>query len=190
MTDNSSIDLSLTNIWIAWRRFRFGKKPSIDIIRFESNLELELLRLCKHLNSNTYKHGSYKHRIVHEKKRRDIAVASVRDRVVHRLLYDYLVTTCDRRFDYDVWSCRLGKGTVAALTRTKELLRKYPTAYVWRADITKFFDNVDHCILRKALARYKQGDSAKKLLDEVIDSYQSGLQTDRQTDRQVCLLAI
>jgi RNA-directed DNA polymerase len=91
MTDNSSIDLSLTNIWRSWAAFRSGKKPSREITKFEAELETNLLRLCADIYNGSYQHGAYNHRIINEKKRRDIAVATVRDRVVHRLLYDYLV---------------------------------------------------------------------------------------------------
>ena len=118
ITDNSSINLSLTNVWHAWVAFRHGKQPSRDICIFENDLEYNLLRLCADLNSGVYEHGGYHHRIVNEKKRRDIAVASVRDRVVHRLLYDYLVPLLDTRLDHDVWSCRRDKGLHKSLMRT------------------------------------------------------------------------
>lgn len=143
ITDNSSIDFSLTNIWRSWIAFRKGKQPSQAITLFESELERNLLQLCADLNSDTYKHGDYNHRIVNEKKRRDIAVATVRDRVVHRMLYDYLVPLVDPKLDYDVWSCRKGKGLHQALLRTQTLTNKYSHDWVWRADIAKFFDNVD-----------------------------------------------
>lgn len=57
--------------------------------------------MCR-LKISRYEHGVYGYKIVNEKKRRDIAVAGVRDRIVHRLLYDYLVAICDKNFDYDV----------------------------------------------------------------------------------------
>ncbi len=171
MTDNSSIDLSLTNVWYSWRNFRRGKKPSWAIKTFESNLEHNLLRLCADLNDGTYRHGPYEHKIVNEKKRRDIAVASVRDRVIHRLLYDYLVPIVDQRFDFDVWSCRQDKGLHGALARTKQLASRYCDSWVWRADITKFFDNVNHQILKECLVRFVHDEKALKLLDKVIDSY-------------------
>lgn len=129
------------------------------------------MRLQQDLLHGRYKHGAYDHFIVNESKRRDIAVANVRDRVVHRLLYDYLVVMCDARFDYDVWSCRLGKGNVAALERTRELLQRYASAYVWRGDVHKFFDSINHGTLKQLLKRYELGEHASALLDEVIDSY-------------------
>ena len=171
MTDNSSIDLSLTNIWRAWMAFRRGKRPSRDIRAFEQDLEYNLLRLCADLNAGSYEHGGYHHRIVNEKKRRDIAVASVRDRVVHRLLYDYLTPIVDPKLDYDVWSCRQNKGLHKALRRTQHLLHSYSHGWVWRADISKFFDHVEHDVLRACLIRLTSDKSAHQLLDTVISSY-------------------
>ena len=153
MTDNSSIDTSVTNIWRAWRAIRRGKKPSRAIVGFEGNLEIELLRLAYDLNTGKYRHGSYDHKIVNEKKRRDIRVAVVRDRVVHRLLYDYLLPLFEPQFDPDVWSCRPGKGLYGALRRTQVLAGRYASGWVYRADVRKFFDCVDQAVLREALAR-------------------------------------
>ncbi len=171
MTDNSSIDLSLTNIWCAYTAFRRGKQPSREIRAFEQELEYNLLRLCADLHTGQYDHGGYHHRIVNEKKRRDIAVASVRDRVVHRLLYDYLVPLVDPRLDYDVWSCRQSKGLHEALRRTHHLQHSYSHGWAWRADVSKFFDHVDHAVLKQCLSRFVSGDTAQELLDNVIDSY-------------------
>ncbi|MEK7059793.1 MAG: reverse transcriptase domain-containing protein, partial [Patescibacteria group bacterium] len=138
---------------------------------FEYELERNLLLLCSDLNHGSYQHGGYSHRIINEKKRRDIAVASVRDRVVHRLLYDYLVPLVDPKLDYDVWSCRVSKGLHQALARTAELTTKYSHTWGWRADISKFFDNVDHQVLKSCIARYVEDKKVLYLFDLVIDSY-------------------
>lgn len=169
------IDLSLTNIWQAWTSFRKNKKPSREITIFEAELERNLLQLCAGLNSGKYQHGGYNHRIVNEKKRRDIAVVSVRDRVVHRLIYDYLVPLVDSNLDYDVWSCRAGKGLHRALLRTHELTVKYSHGWVWRADISKFFDTVDQETLKACLARFVNDKQSLDILDKVIDSYTAPL---------------
>lgn len=171
MTDNSSIDLSLTNIYRTWRVFRAGKKTSRAILTYEADLESNLMYLCLHLNKGTYKHGDYDHKILSDKKRRDISVAAVEDRIVHRLLYDHLVQKLDKRFDPDVWSGRKNKGLHKALRRIAHLADTYPSCYVWRADIEKFFDNVDHQILRRSLARHIKDDLVQNLLDKVMDSH-------------------
>lgn len=163
---------SLTKIWKAWAEFRRGKKPSRAILSYEAELEKNLLSLCEAINRRTYKHGLYEHKIVNEKKRRDIAVAGVEDRVVHKLLYDYLVPIVDPYFDFDVWSCRKNKGLHKGLERSNQLLSRYAHTWVWRADIKKFFDNVDHSILKECLARFVDDEQMLYLLHAVIDSYQ------------------
>ncbi len=96
------MDISLADIWRAWRNFRKGKKQSRAILEFEHDLEINLRQLHNEIVSRTYKHGGYRRMIVEESKRREIAVAEVRDRVVHRLLYDYLILRFNASFDYDV----------------------------------------------------------------------------------------
>lgn len=155
--------------------FRAGKVASRAIIEYEANLENNLINLCLSLNNGTYKHDSYSHKILSDKKRRDIAVASVADRVVHRLLYDYLVNIADKSFDPDVWSGRTGKGLHKSLTRIASLTDKYAPCWVWRADIAKFFDNVDKRVLKTCLSRYVTDEKVKNLLDKVIDSYTTQL---------------
>lgn len=139
MTDNSSIDSSVTGVWQAWQAFRRNKKRSRAIDEFESELETNLFDLARDLQTGQYHHGSYMHKIVHEKKRRDIYVASVRDRVVHRIVYDHLMPIVNPRLDDDVWSCRPGKGLHGALQRTQQLSYRYAGMWVYRADVRNFF---------------------------------------------------
>lgn len=83
---------SMTDIWKSWQAFRRGKSTSQSILWFESRLEHNLLNLVNQINNQEYKHGFYEHMVVHDPKRREIAVASVLDRIVHRYVYDQLVS--------------------------------------------------------------------------------------------------
>jgi retron-type reverse transcriptase len=166
-------------VYRTWLAFRQGKKPSQAIDKFEYDLTTNLLRLAADIQQGSYRHGGYRRVVVTEKKRRDLAVAEVRDRVVHRLVYDELVRVFDKKFDPDVWSCRKGKGLHACLARTQKLLRKYPTSYVWRVDVTKFFDSVDHEALKACLSRNNRLSKVEPwkvlgLCCEIIDSYSCG----------------
>lgn len=111
--------------------------------------------------------------IVNDNKRRDIAIASVRDRIVHRLLYDYLVPIWDKTFMYDAWSCRKNKGLHGAIDRAQLFMRRYTDAWVWRADVRKLFDSVDRAKMSQLLRRRVTDEVALGLLDEVLDSYHS-----------------
>ena len=151
MTGNSSIDISLANVWRSFAAFRKGKKPSRVITEFEYELLDNILKLTTELQTGTYRHGPYSHMIVNDNKRRDIAVASVRDRVVHRLLYDYLVTIWDKTFIYDAWSCRQNKGLHGAIDRAQKFMRQHKDGWLWRGDVTKLFDSVDKNTLLRLL---------------------------------------
>lgn len=172
MIGKESIDLGLKNIYQSWFRYRKGKKPSYDLDHFQYNLEIELCGLYHDLNDGTYKHGDYRKFIVTDNKKREISVASVRDRVLHRLLYDYLVDIFDKTFAFDAWSCRKGKGLIGAIDRAQMFIGKYADGFVWRADIRKFFDNVDHDILFQLLKRKIRDEKALFLLKEIINSFE------------------
>lgn len=167
-----SLSVDYDAVYKAWLAFKKGKKPRLSIDYFAYNMEEDLTCLATELTSRTYEHGGYDQVIVREKKRRDLAVSSVRDRVVHRLLYDHLLPIFDPVFDYDVWSCRKNKGLHKGLARTRYLLGKYNSSYIWRADITKFFDSVEHQLLIECLnRRIGYDETAMWLCQEVINSY-------------------
>lgn len=140
--------------------------------KFVFNLEAELFSLYQELNDSTYQHGDYRYFIVSENKKREVSVASVRDRIVHRIVYDYLNPIFNPDFDDDVWSCRKNKGLLGAILRTQQLLQKNPRRRVWRGDVRKFFDNVDHGILFKFIQRKVFDSDALRIISDVIQSYQ------------------
>ena len=184
MIGNVSIDTSLANVWRSWYRFRRGKRRTPELEHFSYYLEPNLKQLWQELSWNNYRHGPYEKFIHTDTKRREISVASIRDRVVHRLLYDYLYLIYDMTFIYDAWSCRKGKGLLAAIERTEKFLSAYPHSFVWRADVTKFFDSVDRSILKKHLERKIKDSRAQKLLYEIIDSYSGGTLRERERERE------
>jgi len=112
--------------------------------------------------------------MVSDSKRRVISVAPIRDRIVHRLLYDHLVESYDKTFDHDVWSCRKGKGLAAGIARLQGFFRGYADAWIWRSDIRKFFDSVDHELLRNAIRRRVRNPVALGLADGIIGSFGEG----------------
>ncbi len=162
--------MSLENIWQSWFKFRSGKKHNFELDQFAYNLENNLYNIYRDLNRK-YIHGSYRYFTVCDNKKRRIAVASVRDRVVHRLIYEYLVKLYDRHFTYDVWSNRKDKGLVGAIERTQALCLKYKASFVWRTDIEKYFDSVKHRVLLQILSLRIKDVKALSIISQVIQSF-------------------
>lgn len=159
-------------MWNSWWCFRRGKRATGELILFEYYEEQHLFNLQRDLAQGSYRHGPYRRFVVTDNKRREISVATLRDRVVHRLVYNYLVEIYDSTFSYDAWSCRKGKGVIGAIERAKEYAHKHPDSFVWRMDITKFFDSVQQTTLLSILARRLHQDiPASKLVREIIQSY-------------------
>jgi RNA-directed DNA polymerase len=170
MMGSVSIDASIEGLWRAWQRFARGKRRTPAFDHFAYHLERNLRVLEFELKARTYRHGTYQTFLMRDPKQRVIAVAPIRDRVVHRLVYDALVDRFDRVFLFDVWSCREGKGLHAAIDRAEGFLASFPRCIVWRADVARFFESVDHGVLRSCLRRRVTGEQAWFVLDQIIDS--------------------
>ena len=166
-----SMNISIHNIWRCWNLFRKGKKETKELRIFEYELEKNLLKLHHDLNLDIYKHGSYCKFTVFDNKKRDIVVPPIRDRVVHRMVYEYLVPIFDKTFIYDVWSCRKGKGLLGAIERTQGFTKRYTHGFVWRTDIKKFFDSVDQDVLLKCIERKIADPPTLQIIREIILSY-------------------
>jgi RNA-directed DNA polymerase len=172
MMGSVSIDTSVEALWNCWQRFSSGKRRTPAFERFRYDLEANLRALSEEAVGE-YRHGSYATFTVRDPKCRLIAVAPIRDRLIHRLLYENLVARFDDVFLYDVWSCRQEKGLLRAIHRAQAFLHSFPRSWVWRADIARFFESVDHALLRRCLRRRVTDERTWFLLDQVIDSYPS-----------------
>ncbi|MFZ6015675.1 MAG: reverse transcriptase domain-containing protein [Patescibacteria group bacterium] len=167
---------SLENLFSAWGKFSKGKHKRADIMLFENNLEDNIFKLRNALLNCEYKHDNYKPFTVFDPKRRKIHKATVKDRLVHQGIVNIIEPIFNQRFIYDSYSCRLGKGTHAAVKRLRSFLNQASenntkTVYALKCDVQKFFASVDHAILTNLLVKRIQDRSTIKLLTTVIDSF-------------------
>jgi len=142
---------SFENLFEAFHRARRGKRHQESVARFERNLELELFQLQDELVECTYQPGPYRSFYRTEAKRRLISAAPFRDRVVHHALVGVLEPFFERRFIFDSYANRVGKGTHRALDRCTKFLRSHE--YVLPCDVRQFFPSIDHQILYEQLRR-------------------------------------
>lgn len=68
---------------------------------------------------------------------REIFAAPFRDRVVHHFLYNMQAEWWDRRFIYDSYSCRVGKGTLFGIKRAQHFMRVASANYTRRAYVVQ-----------------------------------------------------
>lgn len=143
---------------------------------FQSKLSDNIVDLYNALQVRTYTHGEYIAFNISDPKPRNIHKATVRDRLLHHLIYKELYWYFDIRFIYDSYSCRKDKGTHRALNRFQDFARKVSknnmrTCYVLKGDIKKFFASIDHEILYTILKRYIEDKEIHWLIKQVVSSF-------------------
>ena len=142
---------------------RKHKRNTINQLKFERNLEIELLSLCNELETRTYELKPGICFINELPVKREIIAADFRDRVIHHFLYNRIYPSLDRKFIYDSYSCRVGKGTLFGIKRVQRFLKSCavgeshatPFGDVWvlRLDIQGFFMAINRRILFDLIIR-------------------------------------
>lgn len=128
------------------------------------------------LKNKTYTHGPYSAFNISDPKPRNIHKATVRDRVLHYLIYKELYRYFHERFIFDSYSCRKNKGTHRALDRFRDFAGKVSknhtrTCYVLKCDIKKFFANINNAVLVKILERHIVDSDIRELICKIISSF-------------------
>ncbi|TAK53074.1 MAG: RNA-directed DNA polymerase [Gammaproteobacteria bacterium] len=159
---------SFDNLYRAYRLARRGKRNRPDIIAFSLDLEAQLLQLRALLLSGEYRPGRYRQFTVYERKLRVISAAPFVDRVVHHAVMGVVEAPLDRRFIFDSYAWRQGKGVHAAVNRYQRLAQRH--AYVVQLDVRQYFASIDHCLLKAALARRIGDARVLQLLSLIIDA--------------------
>lgn len=160
---------SFENLYQAFRKARRGgKRKKESVAAFELDLEANLWQLHEELRTQTYHPGPYHNFYFQERKRRLISAAPFRDRVVHHALCNVIEPIFERRFIYDSYACRVGKGTHRALDRAQEFARR--RRYVLQCDIKQFFASIDHQVLRSFLAHHIADEQVLWLIDLILAS--------------------
>ena len=144
-----------------------GKHRSQEVARFLFDLEIEILRLRDGLMLGTYRPGPFRVFEISDPKRRVIAAAPFRDRVVHHAICLLLEPVFERFGIHDSYACRIGKGPQKALRRAQQFLRS--NRYFLKLDVTKYFASVDHAILKRLIRRKIKDARFLDLIDLLID---------------------
>lgn len=159
---------SFDNLLRAWRLARKAGRTAPGAAAFHYDLERGIVGLQMALRGSTYRPGGYRSFVVTEPKRRLVSAAPFRDRVVHHAVVGVLEPLFERRFVFDSYACRRGKGTHAAVERAHGFARRF--RWCLRADVRRFFPSVDHGVLLDAVQRVVRCGKTLDLLATILDS--------------------
>src|SRR3989344_1587111 len=168
--------ISPENLFIAWERFKKGKRNKRDVAKFEFDLERNIFKLHRDLKGKKYRHGPYFSFYIRDPKVRHIHKATVRDRVLHHAMFRILNIIFEPTFIPSSFSCRIGKGTHKGIRKVAKMLRTVSknntcSCHVLKCDVKKFFDSIDQRLLIHILEKRIKDENTRWLLREIIESY-------------------
>ncbi len=157
---------SYKNLKLAFKKARKYKTIKNYVLEFEKDLKNNLLLLKTELLLHSYNPKPLVNFIIRDPKTRKISKSHFRDRIIHHALCNILEPIFEKAFIYDSFANRKGKGSLKALERFDSFKRKVSKnntkiCFVLKADVQKYFDNVDHQIL---LSTIKKKISDKRIL--------------------------
>lgn len=165
----------MDNIFNVWKKFRRGKANKTDVMKFELHLEDNLFCLFSNLQGFGYKHSAYSFFQVFDNKKRDIYKAKVRDKIIHQIIYDYLLSLFDPEFISDSYSSRLGKGQYKAVGTFRYFIKlnyaRGGPCFVLKCDVKKYFDNIDQELLLKMIKEKINCKKTFAIVEKVVRSY-------------------
>ncbi len=174
----------LKNLYLAYYKASKSKLSKLDVISFKKNLMDNLTYLMNIFVSEDSKEiseliGNYHYFTIYEPKERLICAASFPERVLHHAI----INICGQNFEdyqiFDSYATRKNKGQYKAIDRVKNFIQLICTSktsdntgiYYAKLDVRKYFDSIDHTILKNLLRRRFKDKQLLSLFDKIIDSY-------------------
>jgi retron-type reverse transcriptase len=167
----------MENLYHAWHKVSLGRSKNASVLDFYRNLDSNLATIAESLRNGTYKPGPYNRFLIKDPKERVISAPSIKDRVVQHALLNHYDTVFDGHLIYDCYACRKNKGTKNAVLRAFHFSRAFralPSGYFLKLDVRKYFDSINHRVLKDILARIIKDKKALDLFYTIINSNSSG----------------
>lgn len=125
------------------------------------------------LKSNNYSGGKYNIFIIKNPKYRVVMSLNVVDKVINHFLCRYVLEPkLSHRLDIRNIATRKGLGTdygIKVVKKYIEKMKKYDKFYILKIDISKYFYNIDHDVLKSLIKPYLDNDEYLYICS-VIDS--------------------
>lgn len=167
---------SLPNLLESWCEVKANKgrggvdKESIE--EFEGNLNQNLKELHRLLKERRYIPSPVRQVLIPKSSSGDLrplGIPTVRDRVVQQAIKRIIEPIFERKFKDVSYGYRPNRGAREAIQKCKEYIA---SGYRWvvDADITSFFDTVDHKLLMKALNEEIADGTLLDLIERILKS--------------------
>lgn len=168
--------VSFDNFYDGYLEAIKGRRFKPEIMQVSQRVEMIIQQLIIEMENGAWQPQTYyEFESRTEVKRRIIHAPTFRDRIVHHALDRIVRPLFEKKFIFDSYACRKGKGTHKATQRVQDFLvkarAKYDKIYVLQCDISKYYPSIDHEILKTEIRRTIKDKGILWLWDSLIDRF-------------------
>ena len=183
------------NLYQAYLKSKSGKGFLKSSQKFQVLALDGIHQIKRRLETKTYQVSKYNEFIIYEPKERDIKACSFVDKIVqHSLCDNVLIPRLNKEFIQTNYAGQIGKGTLYGLDCLKAQMylayQKYGyDCWIIKADVSKFFYNINHDILKDILKYFIENKEVYWLCEKFIDSTEGvGLPLGNQVSQVFALI--
>jgi retron-type reverse transcriptase len=163
--------VSYHNIRLAFLKAIRGKRSASNVTLFCQNIDCNLRTIQNRLSAGNIQWGPYRCFTITDPKKRVISAAPIEDRIVHHAVMNILEPLFERQMIYHTYACRKNRGTHAAVRYAFSKSKGFP--WFLKLDIRKYFDSIDHAVLKRLITRIIRDKETRRILFSIIDSYKT-----------------
>ena len=154
------------------KQVRANTKNKHKIYKFEEYFTANITNVYNLFHSDDYKVSDYNIFLIRDPKYRIIMSQKMNDKIINHVMADYLIQVLDSCLIDTNVATRKNKGTHYGMRYFKKYLNelKGNTIYALKFDISKYFYNIDHKILKQMLQKKIKDKAYLKILFQIIDS--------------------
>ena len=161
--------VDIDNVALAAHKAFRGKRGKSEVREFVKDFSTNISALRDEIESGNIIIGNYHYVTIFDPKERIICAADLKERILHHSIMNICHSRFDKALIYDTYATRPGKGVYAALDRARLAMCRYN--YYAKLDVRKYYDNIDHTILKSIIRGLFKDKWLLTLLDRIIDSY-------------------
>ena len=156
------------------KSLNISSKKAHVFVYYAYYLEDNIWTLHHDLISGNYTHSDYKYFCISDTKKRSIHNALMRDKVVHRVLFNSVHHAIEENFIFHSYSSIKNKGSHKMLNYINKCAKNIfynKQCFILHLDVRKYFESIDHTILKEILNPYLKNKELIFLTNQIIDSF-------------------
>ena len=158
-----------------YNKIKVTTKNKSKIERFDDYYSINITSVYETLVNKNYKPGKYNIFLISEPKIRVIMSTSIFDKLINHLVARYfLINYLEKDLINENIATREGMGTKYGIDLVNkylnEIKKESSDIYYLKFDISKYFYNIDHDILKELISKRIKDKDVLDIMDRIIDS--------------------